>query len=71
MSLQKGVYPYEQMNDWGKINKASLPEKIDFLLQPYHNLLGKSDKLLYFKKFVTYFLNYVNLTLLILFLHQD
>ena len=47
MSLQKGVYyPYEQMNDWGKINKTSLPEKIYFLLQPYHDLLGKSDKLL-------------------------
>ena len=25
--LQKGVYPYEHMNDWEKFNETSLPEK--------------------------------------------
>ena len=25
--LQKGVYPYEYINDWEKFNEASLPEK--------------------------------------------
>ena len=25
--LQKGVYPYECMNDWEKFNETSLPEK--------------------------------------------
>ena len=28
--LQKGVYPYEYMNDWGKFNKTSLPKEWDF-----------------------------------------
>ena len=28
--LQKGVYPYEYMDDWEKFNKTSLPEKEDF-----------------------------------------
>ena len=28
--LQKGVYPYEYMDDWKKYNKTSLPEKEDF-----------------------------------------
>ena len=28
--LQKGVYPYEYMDDWEKFNEASLPEKEDF-----------------------------------------
>ena len=28
--LQKGVYPYEYMNDWEKLNETSLPEKEDF-----------------------------------------
>ena len=28
--LQKGDYPYEYIDDWEKINKASLPEKEDF-----------------------------------------
>ena len=32
--LQKGVHPYEYMNDWVKINETSLPEKKDF----YSNL---------------------------------
>ena len=30
MLLRKGVYPYENMDDSGKFNKASLPEKVDF-----------------------------------------
>ena len=25
--LQKGVYPYEYIDDWQKFNKTSLPEK--------------------------------------------
>ena len=28
--LLKGVYPYEDMNDWVKFNKTSLPEKKGF-----------------------------------------
>ena len=27
--LQKGVYPFEYMNDWGKFSETSLPEKED------------------------------------------
>ena len=30
MLLQKGVYPYEYMDDWEKFNETSLPEKEDF-----------------------------------------
>ena len=30
--LQKGVYPYEHMDDWEKFNKTSLPEKEDFYI---------------------------------------
>ena len=32
--LRKGVYPYEYMDDWEKINETLLPEKEDF----YSNL---------------------------------
>ena len=32
--LQKGVYRYEYMGDWGKLNETSLPEKEAF----YSNL---------------------------------
>ena len=28
--LEKGVYPYEHTDDWGKFNERSLPEKGDF-----------------------------------------
>ena len=28
--LRKGVYPYQYMDDWEKLNAASLPEKEDF-----------------------------------------
>ena len=28
--LQKGVYPYEYMDDWKKFNETLLPEKKDF-----------------------------------------
>ena len=28
--LQKGVYPYEYMDDWEKFNETSLPEEEDF-----------------------------------------
>ena len=28
--LQKGVYPYEYMDDWKKFNETLLPEKGDF-----------------------------------------
>ena len=28
--MQKGVYPYEYMDDWDKFNKILLPEKEDF-----------------------------------------
>ena len=34
MLLQKGVDPYEYINDWEKFNETSLPEKEDF----YSNL---------------------------------
>ena len=30
MLLRKGVYPYEYMDDWEKINETLLPEKEDF-----------------------------------------
>ena len=28
--LRKGVYPYEYMDDWKKLNETSLPEKVGF-----------------------------------------
>ena len=28
--LRKGVYPYEGMDDWEKLNEATLPEKEEF-----------------------------------------
>ena len=28
--LQKGVYPYEHMDDWEKFNETSLPDEEDF-----------------------------------------
>ena len=28
--LLKGVHPYEYIDDWGKFNETSLPEKEDF-----------------------------------------
>ena len=28
--LQKGVYPYKYIDNWGKFNETSLPEKEDF-----------------------------------------
>ena len=28
--LQKGVYPYEYVNDWEKFNETSLPKKENF-----------------------------------------
>ena len=31
--LQKGVYPYEYMDDWGKFSETLLPEKVDFYSQ--------------------------------------
>ena len=34
--LQKGVYPYQQMDDCEKSNKISLPEKEDLLQSPIH-----------------------------------
>ena len=30
LMLQKGVYPYEYLDDWEKFNQTSLPEKEDF-----------------------------------------
>ena len=30
MLLQKGVYPYEYMDDWGKFKETLLPKKEDF-----------------------------------------
>ena len=30
LSLSKGLYPYEYMDDWEKFEKTSLPEKEDF-----------------------------------------
>ena len=34
MLLRKGVYPYEYVDDWEKINETTLPEKEEF----YSNL---------------------------------
>ena len=31
--LQKGIYPYEYVDDWEKFNEKSLPEKEDFYSQ--------------------------------------
>ena len=31
--LQRGVYPYEYMDDWEKFNETSLPEIEDFYSQ--------------------------------------
>ena len=31
--LQKGVYPYEYMDDWQKFNETSIPEKQHFQSQ--------------------------------------
>ena len=31
--MQKGVYPYEYMDDWEKFNKTSSSEKKDFYSQ--------------------------------------
>ena len=28
--LRRGVYPYEYMDDWGKFNETTLPEKEEF-----------------------------------------
>ena len=28
--MRKVVYPYEHIDDWGKFNETSLPEKDDF-----------------------------------------
>ena len=28
--LRKGVYPYEYMNDWDRLNEEKLPNKSDF-----------------------------------------
>ena len=28
--MQKGVYPYEYMDNWEKINETSVPEKEEF-----------------------------------------
>ena len=28
--MRKVVYPYEYIDDWGKFNETSLPEKDDF-----------------------------------------
>ena len=36
--MQKGVYPYEYMDDWEKFNETSLPEKGDF-----YSHLNKED----------------------------
>ena len=30
--LQKGVHPFEYIDDWEKFNEASLPEKEDFCI---------------------------------------
>ena len=34
MLLKKGVYQYEYMDEWGKVNETSIPGKQDF----YSNL---------------------------------
>ena len=34
MLLRKGIYPYEYMDDWEKLNETTLPEKEEF----YSNL---------------------------------
>ena len=39
--LQKGVYPYEYMDDWEKFKEASLPKKEDFY--SHLNMEGITD----------------------------
>ena len=39
--LQKGVYPYEYMDDWEKFNETSLAEKAEFYI--YLNLKDIND----------------------------
>ena len=29
--LRKGIYPYEYMDDWDKLNEISIPDKKSFL----------------------------------------
>ena len=38
LSLRKGVYPFEYIDDWEKFNKTMLPEKEDF-----HSHLNMED----------------------------
>ena len=28
--LRKGIYPYEYMDDWNRLNEENLPDKSDF-----------------------------------------
>ena len=37
--LQKGVYPYEYMDDWEKFNEGPLPEKEHFYSHLIWNIL--------------------------------
>ena len=39
--MQKGIYPYEYMDNWEKFNEASLPEKQDFY--SHLNIEGTTD----------------------------
>ena len=41
--LQKGVYPYEYMDDWEKFNEASLVEKKDFHSHLYMKDITDAD----------------------------
>ena len=41
--LQKGVYPYEKMDDWEKFNETSLPEKEDFCNHLNMEYISDSD----------------------------
>ena len=41
--LRKGVYPYENMDDWEKFNETLLPEKEDFYFYSHLNMEDVTD----------------------------
>ena len=47
--LQKGIYPYEYMDDWGKMMQITRMQKefvIEIILEDYHDLRVQSNTLL-------------------------
>ena len=70
--LRKGVFPYEYMDSWEKLNETTLPPIKN--LGEHHDLYSDSDTLLLldvFENFRNMCLNIYNLILYILCLHLD